>query len=613
MSNTLAAELILDISKFRRGLRDAQNAVNKAFKGSGMGAGAGQNLALGIAKSGAMITAALVAVVATAAGIAAYHAGKIIAQGIAMAGEHEKLQMRFEILTGSRGAGNRALNELREDAIRTGITVEDMADNVSKFIAFGFNPDEAMKLNKGILDVGGAVGLSTRDMKLLGVALSQVAAKGTANMEELRQQIAEKGIPIFKALEQQLGVTGAELSQMIQEGKVGADVVLGMFSKVPDGEGPFARFQGGAEKMASTLPGIVARMKVVWQEFLRVLGNPIIDALKPAMEAALRAMEGLLPLAATWGQWIADAVSDVTAIMTILSSISWEQYGYLFQTAFMLAIKEIANLLIATLAGIGAATGAYFIAGGKTLVNILAILTHPAFWAGMVQEIWKAATVFGDRLLESVVKVMGYLKDSAKNVWDIITGKGGGEIPVPGLGGAPDWLGKQPTTADLLDAAISGMADQLAAAGEAFADAFNKHGDTFDTKKEKDGLGLNLQGIMQRFKELSEKLKAEQRAATKERNRTDGEANPMMGGGAGGGRGNGGVSLNGVMSQAINVLSGRSAFAIIAQSAARSEQVQEQTKEEIKRQSKVLDNIEKNTRPKTGGGKPVSLGVVTFA
>jgi tape measure domain-containing protein len=365
--------------------------VNKAFKGGNSGAGAG--IAASIAKSGAMITASLVAVLAVAAGAAVIAAGKIIAQGIAMAGEHEKLQMRFEILTGSRGAGNRALNELREDALKTGITLEDMADNVGKFMAFGFNPDEAMKLNKGILDVGGSVGLSTRDMKLLGVALSQVAAKGVANMEELRQQIAEKGIPIFKALEQQLGVTGAELSKMIQEGKVGADVVLNMFSSVPDGEGPFARFAGGAERMASTLPGIVSRMKMTWMEFLRVLSNPLVDAVKPAMEAALRAMQGLVPLGVTFGQAFADAVSNITAIGIVLSSISWGQIGYMFQLAFMIAIKEIANALLGTMAGIGAATGAYFVAGGKTLINILAILTHPSFWVGMVSEIWKAATV----------------------------------------------------------------------------------------------------------------------------------------------------------------------------------------------------------------------------
>ena len=590
MANTLAAELILDISKFRRSLQSAQGAVNKSFGGGGAGGKIGSGIASGIAGSGVAITAALVAVVAAAAGIAAYRAAKIIAQGIALAGEHEKLQLRFEILTGSRGAGNRALNELREDALKTGVTMEDMGDNVGKFMAFGFDPDKAMKLNKGILDVGGSVGLSTRDMKLLGVALSQVAAKGVASMEELRQQIAEKGIPIFKALEQQLGVSGAELSVMIQEGKVGADVVLDMFSSVPDGEGPFARFAGGAEKMGSTLPGIVARMQRAWSEFLRVLGNPLVDAVKPAMEAALRAMQGLIPLGERFGQVLADAVSEVTAIGMVLSSLSWEQFGNLFKLAFIIAIKEIANHLIGMLSGIGMALGANLVAAGQTLISLLAILAHPAFWVGMAKEFWNMATVFGEQLLSVTMKVIGWLRESAKGIWDALTGKGGAGIEPPDMGGFDDWLKGQPTKEDLIDAAIEGLAGQIEAASEAFKTGYGKGSGTLDTSKEQEEL-------FGQFKAMADKLKAEQRAATAERNRTDGD--PLPFGGSNESDGGGRAAFNGVMSQAINVLSGRSAFAVIAESASRSEQTQQQIKQGQDKAIKVLDTIEKNTRPKT--------------
>ena len=84
--------------------------------------------------------------------------------------------MRFNILTGDAEKSNKVLNVLRQTAMKTGITFEAMAGNVGKFMAFGFSPEKAMELNKGILDVGGAVGMTNTDMKLLGVALSQVAA-----------------------------------------------------------------------------------------------------------------------------------------------------------------------------------------------------------------------------------------------------------------------------------------------------------------------------------------------------------------------------------------------------------------------------------------------------
>lgn len=566
MANTLSAELILNISKFQAALRNAQNAVNKSFKGGGVGQSMAGGIASGLAKNAALITAGLAAVVATAAGIAAYKAGQIIAQGIAMAGENEKIQMRFEILTGSRGAGNRALAELREDAMRTGVTLEDMTDNVGKFIAFGFDPEKAMKLNKGILDVGGSVGMSTREMKLLGVALAQVAAKGVASMEELRQQIAEKGVPIFKALEQQLGVTGAELSKMIAEGKVGADVVLDMFSNVPDGEGPFARFAGGAEKMGKTLPGIVARMKTTWHEFLRVLGDPIIDSLKPAMEASLQALKAMIPGATTLGQSIADAVSSLTAMAMILSDVSWG--------------KEI----VAVMAGIGRSIGAYFVASGKTLINILSILVNPAFWAGMMQEWYRMATVFSNELIAGAIRVAKYLRDSAKSVWSTMTGRGGIKVEAPDMSGGMDWMKNAPTTEDLLAAAIGGLDAQLKAAADAFKDGYSDAG------------GSSPLGDLAA---LTAKLMAEQRAATAERNRLDGEANPMMGGGAAASSGGGGgFALNGALSQAINTISGRSAFSVIAQSAERSEATQRQIKEGQDKLKMILENVEKNTRPK---------------
>ena len=210
------------------------------------------------------------------------------------AGQVEAAEMRFNILTGDVEKSNKVLTVLRQTAMRTGITFEAMAGNVGKFMAFGFSPEKAMELNKGILDVGGAVGMTNTDMKLLGVALSQVAAKGVGSMEELRQQIAEKGIPIFKALEEQLGVTGAELNKMIQEGKVSADVVLGLFTDVAKGKGPLKDFAGGADKMATTFQGKVGRMRAHWGEFLKRFGAPIIEALKPIMDDLLVIMEGMI-------------------------------------------------------------------------------------------------------------------------------------------------------------------------------------------------------------------------------------------------------------------------------------------------------------------------------
>lgn len=607
MANTLAAELILDISKFRKGLRDAQNSAASGFKG-----GVGGNIASGILKSGGLITGALVTVVTAAAGIAAYRASKIIAQGIAQAGEHEKLQMRFEILTGSRGAGNRTLNTLREDALRTGVAMEDMASNVSKFVAFGFNTDEALKLNKGILDVGGSVGLSTSEMKLLGVALSQVAAKGVANMEELRQQIAEKGIPIFKALEQQLGVTGAELNQMIQEGKVSSDVVLNMFKGVPDGTGPFARFAGGAERLGNTFPGMIARMKTAWAEFLRVLGNPIIDALKPMMNNVLTNMAKLVPLAEKWGQSIADAVSTLTAIGQVLATVPWETYAEIFQAAFFFAIKQLGNYFMKVMAGVTQAVMVYWLAIGKMFLKLIDIVRTPTFWSAVGKEMANVAIIWLDLLMTGLSKLMTFMKDSAKAAWSIFTGGGDVDVKVPDLFGGNEADG--PGLDALIEEAVNGYLTAINGAKDAFVDGFTNAGDTFDTSSEGMTLGDTLAPLLKKIREQAEKLKEEQRAATAERNRTDGDepSDGSNGGGGGGGTGalGAGFALNGRMSQAMNIIAGRSAFDVIAQAQVRAEVTQREIKKEAVEQNKKLDGILKVI--KTPPPRTPSSGGATF-
>jgi tape measure domain-containing protein len=489
MANTLAAELILDISKFRKAISQAQRSINGAFKGSG-------GIAAGIVGGAAAITTALVTVISAAAAIAGYRAGKIIAQGVAMAGDLERIQMRFEILTGSREQGNRALADLRADAMRTGIVFEDMSDTVAKFIAFGFNPDEAMKLNKGILDVGGSVGLTTRDMKLLGVALSQVAAKGVANMEELRQQIAEKGIPIFKALEHQLGVTGAELSKMIQNGEVSSMDVMDLFTGVVDGEGFFAKFQGGADRMASTFLGSVARMKAIWNEFLRVFGGPIMDSLKPAMDAALVSMQLLGLQAENWGQAIADGISYLIAGIDVAMSIPWETYASLFRDAFLIAVYEIGNQLMGVIMGAG-----------------------------------------------------GALKG-------LLTGN----------------------------------------AGEGFASGYESGSGFFDKDIEAlaEGAAEALAPYSKRFQDLADDLMRQQRERSAERNRIASGADFSDASRSGGAAAPaGGFAINGALSQAINVISGRSAFSVMATEAIKSNAQQE-------KMNKTLDIIEKNTRTKSG-------------
>ena len=361
MANALTAELNLNIKKFTAALnraeRNAKSFGQKGGRASGKALGKGiQGGVAGAMKKVAANITKTMAAVAVAAGLLF---ARIIQRSTQEAGKMEAAEMRFNILTGDAEKSNKVLRVLRQTAMKTGITFEAMAGNVGKFMAFGFSPEKAMELNKGILDVGGAVGMTNTDMKLLGVALSQVAAKGVGSMEELRQQIAEKGIPIFKALEEQLGVTGAELNKMIQEGKVSADVVLGLFTDVAKGKGPLKDFAGGAAKMATTFQGKIGRMKATWQEFLMKLGDPIIEALMPIMDDLLIIMQDMIRNADEWGKRIAAAISKLENFTDPMAKMSdsldgfekaWDAFSVYAWTSFG---NGLAKAVIVALASVG--------------------------------------------------------------------------------------------------------------------------------------------------------------------------------------------------------------------------------------------------------------------
>lgn len=123
----------------------------------------------------------------------------------------------------------------------------------------------------------------------------------TVSMEELRQQIAEKGVPVFDALAQKIGVSTGEVIKLVSEGKVASDVLLSIFENF---EGPFAKFEGGAEKLGGTLQGVFNRIRASIQLVFRSLGDPIRDALNVSFGPIINDVERLKEAASLFGKEI---------------------------------------------------------------------------------------------------------------------------------------------------------------------------------------------------------------------------------------------------------------------------------------------------------------------
>lgn len=316
---------ITRIDSFRRILGAAFTAARSVGVGAGSAAvGVGGLSAALWAAAGsatALISALapiLTILIAVAAAVGTLTIGfKMLSEGIDIAGKVETLRNAMVTLTGSTSQTEQMLDSLRTKSELTGIAMIDMATNVRRYIALGFDPDKAMKLNDAVLDVAGTFGLTANEANMVSVALGQVKSKGVASMEELRQQIGERGIPMFQALAAHIGVTEKALNKMIGEGKVTADQVIDTFLQM---DGAFSVARGGAERMGQTWEGMIGRIKQSWTNLLFDLGEPVKDALKPLLADVLELIQSLQPAARGVGEAIAGVVTQVQAVFRTLSS-----------------------------------------------------------------------------------------------------------------------------------------------------------------------------------------------------------------------------------------------------------------------------------------------------
>lgn len=362
----ITAELKLEIVQFQKALARAQ-ALARNLKGP-----SGSQFFSGVESAASKAAKAISApFLAVGRGMAYAIGGQIVGAlgqipaqlkaSLGQAMEQQGLEISFEALGKSGGAGKRVFGALRDDALRTGVAIEDMAGNVRKLMAQGISEGDALKISDSMLDLGGAVGMTSHEIGLLGAALSQVAAKGVANMEELRQQIAERGIPIFDALAEKRGQTVAELNKDIKLGKVDAGQVLDLFKNM---EASFAKFKGGASRMAGTMAGIIGRIKQEWIDLQRILGTELIPVLQPWAQGFLEQLQGIKEQVRSFLESVKVMMEGMTA------GEKFALMGDLLELGFRKAVNYL-------YAGMMSAAEAFS-------VFLSSVLGNPDFWSGIV-------------------------------------------------------------------------------------------------------------------------------------------------------------------------------------------------------------------------------------
>ena len=321
-------------------------------------------------KAGALGAAAAVAALAFS-----------IKSAISNAANIENMGVAFTAITGSVKGSTDLITHLREESMRTGVEMGTMATMVRRLMANGMDISAAKKMTSSLLDISGTLGLGTEEAKLLGIAISQVQAKGVVSMEELRQQIAEKGVPVFDVLAQKLGVTKGKLMEMVAAGKVGSEVLMEAFSNL---EGPLAKFRGGAEKMGMTAQGSFNRLKATMADVFAQAGAPLLDGLAAGLNTITKKIS-------EWGPKIkAFAESAGVFVRTMAKGFQQGKMGEMLKLSLIVAVKGAVSTLASGIQSVFAGVINLFVNGVQMAFSKV---TDPSFWQGVVMSLKGAANV----------------------------------------------------------------------------------------------------------------------------------------------------------------------------------------------------------------------------
>lgn len=323
-----------------------------------------------------------------AIGVAAVGLGALFAtqfkSALAGAMEQERIQISLDALTGGRGTT--IFQELRQEALRTGKDVEMMGRTVTKLIGLGFDPRGALDLNRAVLDIAGALGMTATEADLVVSALGQVQAKGKVAMEELRQQIGERAVPILAELRARYGENWEE---MVRQGKIGVDEVMAIFTNL---EGELAKFRGGADRFGGSGLGLLGRLKQEVLDLKRAMGGPLLEPVKAVLGEAIGLVRGLKDEARAFGKFLADGARFA------LASIDQLGAGGSLKLLGLALKREL-------LEGIDAAA--------RGMAALAESFNRSDFAVGLDDRMRKAALVFKQEMLGAVESVFRAMADDS--------------------------------------------------------------------------------------------------------------------------------------------------------------------------------------------------------
>lgn len=145
----------------------------------------------------------------------------------------DQIHQALKAVFGTTEAADKEFKFLQATAERLGLSLTSISDRYSKLAIAGREAGLSAELVKdnflAVAEAGAQLHLSTEQVDGALLALEQIASKGKVSLEELRRQLGNALPGAVTIAAKSLGITTAQLFQLVESGQLASDVFLKVF------------------------------------------------------------------------------------------------------------------------------------------------------------------------------------------------------------------------------------------------------------------------------------------------------------------------------------------------------------------------------------------------
>ena len=377
-------EIVADAGKF-------DEALARQAKGIGQGFGEKLNASIG----GTLVTGAKVtgAAVASLLGVALW-------KGFERLTAIDNARAKLSGLGHDAGTVEQIMNSALKSVKGTAFGMGEAASLSAVMVAAGIKPGQ--QLERVLSLVGDTATIAGSSLQDMGLIWGSVAARGKLQGDDMLQ-LMSRGVPVLQLLADHLGITSAEVSDMVSKGKIDFDTFAAAMEK---GMG------GAALKSGQTFEGALKNVQAALSRLGASFLGSAFEKMPDVFARVTEKLDEMGPAAERLGGQFGDALGRAVDAAMALGSAFMSVVGFFQENdaalkALLVTLGLVATFIGATMvvalarqaAGLAANTAAWFVqalaarAAGTTasLTAAQVVLSWVAMGAAAVANAVKVA------------------------------------------------------------------------------------------------------------------------------------------------------------------------------------------------------------------------------